>query len=379
MSIIWQSFSINIHIMRAFGLYPPEKPTRISWLRSLLLYFAFAYPVPVLGSLNFIFGEEIDQMRFGENAFQVAQLACQIAKLMPFILNGRRIKKCIHYLEDPLFEVKGDNEKILEKWVHTCQRNTKVFLGSIIAGNVSWAVKPFLLQNGQLSVDVWLPYNLMENTMVYIFVFVLLTLGVAYASIAGAAIDPLLAGLCGLASGHIQVLKHNLKHLDQCTTDSESLKIFVTRRNIKHCINHHNIILSFIKEFESCFSSVVFSQFAGSVLVVGFCCFQLGKMSPTTPNFSILVGYLIVLLVQIYFYCYYGTVLYEESDSLTNADYIGNWYDYDAESKKDLILLLERSQRPIVVTAGKILDLSVTTFTTILRRSYSLLAVLKNQ
>ncbi|XP_063912022.1 odorant receptor Or1-like [Zophobas morio] len=360
-TIIWQSFSINIYIMRAFGLYPPEKPTRKSRI------------------LNFIFGEEIDQMRIGDNGFLVAETACQITKLMPFVMNGSRIKRCIHYLEDFSFEVKEDKEKFLEKWVKTCQRNSKVFLGSIIAGNVSWAVKPFLVQERQLPVDVWLPFNLMENNIVYFLVFALLTLGVGYVSIASAAIDPLIGGLCGLASGHIQVLKNNLQYLNQCTADSESLKIFITRRNVKDCINHHNIILNFVKEYECCFSSIVFSQFAGSVVVVCFCCLQLGKIPPMTLNFFIMVSYLTILLVQIYFYCYYGTILYEESNSIINAVYMGNWYDYDAESKRDLILLMERSQRPIVVTAGKILDLSVTTFTTILRRSYSLLAVLKNQ
>jgi hypothetical protein len=42
---------------------------------------------------------------------------------------------------------------------------------------------------------------------------------------------------------------------------------------------------------------------------------------------------------------------------------MGNWYDYDIKSQKDLALLMERAKRPIVVTCGKILDLSVVTFT----------------
>jgi hypothetical protein len=42
---------------------------------------------------------------------------------------------------------------------------------------------------------------------------------------------------------------------------------------------------------------------------------------------------------------------------------MGNWYEYDIKSQKDLALLMERAKRPIVVTCGKILDLSVVTFT----------------
>jgi hypothetical protein len=74
---------------------------------------------------------------------------------------------------------------------------------------------------------------------------------------------------------------------------------------------------------------------------------------------------------------------------------MGNWYDYDVKSRKALITLMESSQQPMIVTAGKIIDLSLTTFVAvifpprvviilyphgfqILKKSYSLIAVLKN-
>ncbi|RZC41685.1 7tm 6 domain containing protein, partial [Asbolus verrucosus] len=67
------------------------------------------------------------------------------------------------------------------------------------------------------------------------------------------------------------------------------------------------------------------------------------------------------------------------SNTLTTSIYMGNWYEYDTKSKKVLLILMERSKVPMKVTAGKLLDLSLETFTTVLKRSYSLLAVLKNQ
>ncbi|XP_068909852.1 odorant receptor Or2-like [Tenebrio molitor] len=67
-----------------------------------------------------------------------------------------------------------------------------------------------------------------------------------------------------------------------------------------------------------------------------------------------------------------------KSNTVTDAIYMGKWYNYDMTCRKALIVLMERSKRPMVVTAGKILDLSLISFTTILRRSYSLLAVLNN-
>lgn len=45
---------------------------------------------------------------------------------------------------------------------------------------------------------------------------------------------------------------------------------------------------------------------------------------------------------------------------------MGKWYNYDTRSRKALVILMERSKRPMVVTAGKILDLSLETFSTVL-------------
>ncbi|KAJ8943466.1 hypothetical protein NQ314_009748, partial [Rhamnusium bicolor] len=66
------------------------------------------------------------------------------------------------------------------------------------------------------------------------------------------------------------------------------------------------------------------------------------------------------------------------SNTVTTAIYMSEWYNFDQKSKKALITLMERAKRPMMVTAGKILDLSLETFTMIIRRSYSLLAVLEN-
>ncbi|RZB40831.1 7tm 6 domain containing protein, partial [Asbolus verrucosus] len=169
-------------------------------------------------------------------------------------------------------------------------------------------------------------------------------------------IDPLIAGLAYNATTQIKILKDNLQFLSEYA-DEEILKnpktspteqTCITKNEtiynkIRQSVDHHDAILNFVKEYEKCFSLVVFSQFAASVFVICFCCLQLS-----------------------------------ESNTVADAIYMGKWYDYDAKCKKALILLMERSKLPLTVTAGKIIELSLPTFTTVLRRSYSLIAVLKN-
>jgi hypothetical protein len=100
-------------------------------------------------------------------------------------------------------------------------------------------------------------------------------------------------------------------------------------------------------------------------------------------NFVITVNYLGVLFFQIFFYCYYGTMLIEEvmfekflqylsltlllfqNNTLSSAIYMSKWYEYGVTSKRALIILMERSKKPMVVVAGKVFDLSLQTFTTV--------------
>ncbi|KAJ8943459.1 hypothetical protein NQ314_009741 [Rhamnusium bicolor] len=52
-----------------------------------------------------------------------------------------------------------------------------------------------------------------------------------------------------------------------------------------------------------------------------------------------------------------------KSNTVTTAIYMSEWYNFDQKSKKALIILMERAKRPMMVTAGKLLDLSLATFT----------------
>lgn len=177
-SITIQSFSINLNIMAACGLYPPEKPTCLYKIQAWLMYFLLTYPTPTLGVLYFLFEKEIDMMRIGDNAFLVVQTGCQIIKLLPFITSGYRIKKCVHYFESPVFRTeKNKHNKILKTCIQICQRNSWMFLISVIGGNITWALKPLLLNERRLPVDVWLPFNSLEKTKIYCSVYAILVTG----------------------------------------------------------------------------------------------------------------------------------------------------------------------------------------------------------
>nr|XP_015839893.1 PREDICTED: odorant receptor Or1-like [Tribolium castaneum] len=251
--------------------------------------------------------------------------------------------------------------------------------------NYHWAVTPIAKGISKLPVEMWLPYDVNKDDKTYYLTYLFVVTGTANGAIASGVIDPLIAGLACQATGQLRILKNNLQYLwenvDKEISDSEkdnALREKIMYDKIRSCILHHNSILNYVELFEDTYSSVVFTQFTASVLVICNACLQISMVEPFTFAFFAMISFIVTMLAEIFLYSYYGTLLYDESNSLTNAIYMGRWYEYDIKSKKALIVIMERSKKPMIVTAGKILDLSLVTFTTILRRAYSLLAVLKN-
>ncbi|XP_015840044.1 odorant receptor Or1-like [Tribolium castaneum] len=375
-----QSFSINLKIMKLCRLFPPTEGKKFYKIQAYLLQFLLLLPIPILGNLHLLLDENLDMEKVNYNAVFLAQVTCFVIKLMAIIANSEKIKKCITELDSPKFAAVRENHKIiLQHCIKVCKRNTLIFVVFVICGASSWATKPLFWSRRNLPLDVWFPLDT-TSTPVYCSLYIYLLIGVYFTSFANMVIDPLIAGLAYHATSQIKILKDNLQHLNNVYANEEitSSKNKIIYMKIKRCVQHYDDILSFVKEFEECFSLAIFSQISASVFVICFSCLQLSKIKTFGYYFIQLVFYFGVILAQIYFYCFYGSTLFEESSSIINAVYSSKWYDFDVPCRKALLILMERAQTPITVAAGKIMDLSLVTFATILRRSYSLVAVLNN-
>ncbi|KAJ3656607.1 hypothetical protein Zmor_015672 [Zophobas morio] len=366
-------FGINLTVMRLLGFYSPRKCKHLYKLYSFTVYCMFTSLVPILSSLYLIMAPHVDLDKVADNAFVICQLGCFTIKVLPFVFNGEEIRKSIYMMEHPIFLVfTKKQETIIENCRTTCRRTSLLFLVFCIMCVITWGSAPFFESDYKFPIDIWVPYDFTKNSKLYFMTFFYVLAGAGNSAITDGALDPLVAGMTYFATCQIKILKDNLQHLGE---KSEAGLIY---EQIMHCVSHHNIIIEFVKTIEKIYSSVAFTQFCASVVVICICCFKLSQVSPFSMNFVWMTTFLCTMLAEIFLFCVYGTTLYEENNTLIQAVYMGKWYEYDLKSQRALIILMERSRRPMIVTAGKILDLSLETFTTILRRAYSLLAVLKN-
>lgn len=87
--------------------------------------------------------------------------------------------------------------------------------------------------------------------------------------------------------------------------------------------------------------------------------------------------FIIVLLVQLFIYCFAGQTLELQSEGLAYAIYESSWYYFDVSVMKNLPLMILRAASPHQLTAGKFLAINFVSFKEILKASASYLSVLR--
>lgn len=113
--------------------------------------------------------------------------------------------------------------------------------------------------------------------------------------------------------------------------------------------------------------------------VILFPGFQLLLTLATNETFAAMrhVLFIVVLLVQLFIYCFAGQTLESQSEGLAYAIYESPWYCFDVNTMKNLPLMILRATSPHQLTAGKFLVINFVSFKEILKASASYLSVLR--
>lgn len=170
-------FGINIRIMSSLFLYHPEKMHFFKVFRACCLVTLFGLSIPLFGSLFFVFNSNLTEEQINNDAFLVAQMACQFWKLLICVLNMTKIKECIIYFDaSKNNSLKQRQLSIINESVKICRRNTIIFLVCIISGNIFWVSRPFMMGSKvTLPVDFWLPFDT-NNSKIFPFVYAFLAM-----------------------------------------------------------------------------------------------------------------------------------------------------------------------------------------------------------
>ncbi|KAJ3658568.1 hypothetical protein Zmor_010301 [Zophobas morio] len=385
LDIIQQSFKINLIVLKMFGLYPSENNSVFVKVRAYTLYFTLLVLATILTLVNLVLDKNSGTTQKNLMTVFVSETMFISFKVLPFLRYGEKIKNCINFFGHKDFAPKDFEEKqITAKCIRICRRNSTVYFYGIVMAEIVWNVPVIFSKEKKFPIYPWLPYDPTSTNLIYYAMLVYTTSVMLYDGFVATMTDPLIGGLAYHATAQIKILKYNLenidKHVHKITMENEysTIAYKMAYKHLKQCVNRHNHILNFFVDYEECFSWCVFWQFASSVLALCFCC--RGSTLVAIASISSLTYFLCFLVIsgQILFYCHYGTLLYEENKSLAESIYMGCWFQCDVKIRKVLIMMMERSKRSMVFTAGAVINVTFQTFLSVLKTSYSLVAVLNS-
>ncbi|XP_074033085.1 odorant receptor Or1 [Leptinotarsa decemlineata] len=324
-NLVEDSFKGHLFFMKIIGIYPSENFFKYYTFFAYLLYFLFTIPSPLLSIIKLIVLKVKDIGNMCDSLSLIIEIGVLVLKVLPFKNKPDVIKRSIFHLNKKIFsQAEPEQLYILLETVATCRKIFAIFLTSCLTSLFTWALKVLLYEERAFPIDVWLPFDPFKNVYIYLTVFFYIFLGVGNAALCTASIDTLMAGLINHGAGQIKLLKDTLKHLGRRTDEKirkyENLSEFQMKllkekliyRKICSCVAHYEAIHQFVRDFERTYSSIIFAQFTASVLVLCISCLQILLVEPLSATFFAMVIYVFTILAEIFLYCYYGTILYEE-------------------------------------------------------------------
>ncbi|XP_037300643.1 odorant receptor 4 [Manduca sexta] len=158
------------------------------------------------------------------------------------------------------------------------------------------------------------------------------------------------------------------------TTGSSNENLENCYQDIAAVVQIHQRLIKYINHLEDAFSVVNLINVLLSS--VNICCvvFTIVFLEPWIEMSN--KFFLGAALTQMGIVCWYADDIYRASVGVSDAVYESGWYNSDARSRRLLLVVLQRSQKPLYFTALKFRSITMSTYSSILTTAYSYFTLL---
>ncbi|XP_036141352.1 odorant receptor 13a [Monomorium pharaonis] len=225
----------------------------------------------------------------------------------------------------------------------------------------------------QFPIKIYFPFET-QQWPVFEFLFVTIFLHVILHVCVVFLINGLIFTLVLHISGQIDIMCHEFKNI------SESILLYKSSATLFGLlIKRHNRIISFSENIEKFFSFVALMQVVWNTLVI--CCLGFVIIISFHNGTGIFVTVKTIfacfaIIFEVFIVCFVGDYLRLKGELIASATYDSLWYNMSPRQSKIMLFIIIRSQKRLTFTAGKMMDMSLETFTNIMKASISYASVL---
>ncbi|XP_011684711.1 PREDICTED: uncharacterized protein LOC105448046 [Wasmannia auropunctata] len=194
-------------------------------------------------------------------------------------------------------------------------------------------------------------------------------------------VNSVTVGACSLAAvfamhacGQLNILMMRLDELVEAKSEHE-----VTRRKLATIVEHHLRVLSFVSQIETVMHQICLVELLGcttDLCMLGYYTITEWKLHDT-KNLLTYFTIFIAMSCNIFIFCYIAEILTDQCRKIGEIAYMTEWYRLHHKIALDLILIISRSNAVIKITAGKMVQLSISTFGDVMKTSFAYLNILR--
>nr|XP_050855584.1 uncharacterized protein LOC127066200 [Vespula vulgaris] len=248
-------------------------------------------------------------------------------------------------------------------------------LKAIIISSINGTIERPFIHHVEYFVDsrrYYYPIILHSCVTIFICVYIIVT------------VDTMFVLLVQHACALFKALGYRLSHITENGDDTMMIDLNPSKlndksyRNISECVRRHRDAIEFAKLLESYYSTSLFLQAGFNMIELSITVFQATTNVNETKELFQQVSVCYSTLTHILFQCVNGQRVINHSDQMQEHLINMKWYRTSLRTRKVIYLMLIRSRVYCVLTAAKMFNMSMETFSTIVRTSMSYFTVLRS-
>nr|XP_050868537.1 odorant receptor 13a-like [Vespula vulgaris] len=226
------------------------------------------------------------------------------------------------------------------------------------------------------SMGYQLPYKTLEiidlrDSKIYALICVYQIVIVPSIVFGYVGIDCMFVNLSVLIIAQFAILSDKVK---EALNNSENY-----HEGIKKVVLRHYHLIRLAERLEDNFNIVIMQQLLGTTIHLCISGYHLlmSKESKDGLTLILFILYGFCVMSTLFIYCFIGECLIQESTNFGNAIYNYDWYNLSSMDSKFFLICMIRTKKPLYLTSGKFVILSLTIFTDIVKSSMGYLSVLR--
>nr|WJJ63303.1 odorant receptor 3 [Pachyrhinus yasumatsui] len=406
-------FFVNRWMLRCAGLWRPEsKNERVQFLYKIYAIIVFIFVNLWFTSTEFVslFYTYKNESEFIKNINFFLTHFMGAVKVIFWYFNGNYLRSIMKSLEDPKLQYENYMHfkpgNLSREYKTIGIKYSLLFLSLAHATLMSSYVPPLITTlkfikhdrtpNSTMSLPDRLPYYSWMPFPYYTGNMYLLAMAYqagpmfSYAySIVG--MDTLFMNIMNCIAANVSIIQgafptlreRCVSRLNNITSNSnpliENKKMMASMdTELKKIIKHLQIIFKASDDLEQIHRYVTLCQVTATLFILCTCLYLVSMAPPLSKQFIAECVYMAAMFFQLYLYCSFGNEVTLKFQELPYYIWDSNWFATNTSFKKKMMFTMMRAKRPVYFTAGKFSPLTLPTFMSIIKTSYSIFALIKH-